>query len=191
MPTYADNYTFRVRGQYIAAGVTHKMKCRGTVSDEGATTGQALANQMNNYVQSFESQLWDDWEWLGWEYANPDSDIWVPFLPVLSGGAVTGTINPASFSAEVHVKAVTHSGRAAGSKARVYWYGPVVASESTGAAGGDGVLLPAELTGLSGATGIANGAFHGGNGNQGIFYDRMTYKVNDDLLKLVRRGILS
>lgn len=191
MPTYADNYTFRVRASYISGMVNHKMKVRGTGSVSGISAAEAYAENLNSYVMSFENQLWDDFAWTGWEYANPNSDVWVPFVPPLAGGTIVGTIDPAGYSPVTRIKAVSHSGRAAGSKARLYWWGPVVAGESTGAAGGDAVLTPAELTGLSGATGIADAMFCAGNGTLAVFYNRLTYKVNDDLLRLVRRGIIT
>lgn len=190
MPTYADNYTFRVRGSYIAAGVPHKMKVRGTPDASGTAAGEVYASQLNDYISSFEAHLWTDWAWLGWEYADPDSDIWVPFSPVLAGGAIVGAINPATAAAVKKAMGICHSGRVAGSRGRLYWFGLSVLDAIAADGGANGVLLPAEEGGLSGATGLANDLFCGGNGELAIWYNRLTVKVNDDVLKLVRRGIV-
>ena len=38
---------------------------------------------------------------------------------------------------------------------------------------------------------VASDRFAAGNGQPAIFYERLTYKVNDYLLRLVRRGIIT
>ena len=191
MPTYADNYTFRVRGAYVAAGIQHKMKVRGNSVISGLAAAEQYANSLNDYISNFEADLWTDWSWLGWEYADPNTDIWVPFNPVLTGGDPTGTQNPASYTAVKKAMGITHSGRVAGSRARLYWFGARVLDEAVGAVGGNGVISSGEFAGLDAATTLATDTFRGGNGNAAIFYNRLTVKVNDDVLKLVRRGTIT
>lgn len=191
MPTFADNYTFRVRGSYVAAGVQHKMKVRGNSVINGETAAETYANALNDYISNFEANLWTDWSWLGWEYADPNSDIWIPFNPVLVGGDPTGVINPASYTAVKKAYGLTHSGRVAGSRARLYWFGAAVLDEAVGAVGGNGVISVGEFAGLAASTTLATDTFRGGNGQPAIFYERLTVKVNDDVLKLVRRGTIT
>ena len=190
MPTYADNYTSRVRGRYISSGIPHVMKCRSDVPVMTAPVAESFADVMNNYVLSFEPVLPSDWAWVSWEFAPANSDIWSPFAPVLSD-TVAGVLDHTDFSPMVRVSACSHSGRAAGSKARVYWWGPLLDTDNSGTIGGDGIVTSTEVGGLAAATSFATDTFRAGNGGNAIFYERLTYKVNDDLLKLVRRGVIA
>lgn len=190
MATYADNYTFRIRGRYIAAGIAHVMKTRVPSVLGTLPLAEFHADAMNDYVSNFNSVIWADWAWTGWEYAVRDSDVWVPFAPVLTA-TIAGTQVVAGASAMQKITAVSHQGRAAGSRARVYWWGPRRSTDLAAEEGGDGVLTSAEASGLAASTTLASDRFAAGNGASAIFYERLTYKVNDYLLRLVRRGIIT
>jgi hypothetical protein len=188
MPTYADNYTFRVRGSYISCGIPHKMKCRGEIGAAGFSEASALANAMSEYVDNFSSRLPTDWAWTGWEYANEDSDVWIPFSPVLAAEP-TGVISTGGLSSMMKIRAVCHQGRAAGSRARIYWWGPIHESDDVADPGANGIYTSAELSGLAASTTLATDTFKAGNGLDAIFYERLTVKENDRLLRNVRRGL--
>jgi len=187
MPTYADNWTFRVRAGYISAGIPHKMQVRGTASGTGLALAETMASDLADYVANFNSRLPNDWAFTSWEYANHDSDIFIPFTPVITDPA--GAISPGGLSSVARVRAVCHSGRVAGSKARIYWFGPHHESDDAADPGANGVYTSAELSGLAASTTLATASFKGGNGEDAAFYERMTVKVNDRLLRSVRRGI--
>lgn len=189
MPTHADNYTSRVRGSYIAAGIPHKVKVRSAGVFSSPALPEALAEILNNYMKNFEADLADDWAWTGWEYANVNSDEWIPMNPVLTA-EIEGQVAIGTYSPYARVTACTHSGRAFNSKARIYFYGLLVPTQSPGNVGGDGVLTSSEVTGLAASTSMATESFRAGSGAAAIFYERLTYKVNDDLLKQVRRGLI-
>lgn len=187
MPTYADNYTFRVRANYISAGIPHRMQVRGNTTESGSAIASTYAGDLADYVANFNSRLPTDWAFTGWEYANPDSDIFVVFAPVITPPA--GAISPGGLSSVARVRAVSHAGRATGSKARIYWFGPIHESDDAADPGANGIYTSAELSGLAASTTLATLTFKAGNGNAATFYERMTVKVNDRLLRSVRRGI--
>lgn len=187
MPTYADNYTFRVKASYISAGIPHKMQVRGVFGMTGIANAETLANDLADYVANFNSRLPNDWAFTGWEYAEQDSDVFIPWSPFITDPV--GVISPAGLSSVARVRAVCHSGRVAGSKARIYWFGPHHESDDAADPGANGIYTSAEMAGLAASTTLATDSFAGGNGLAATFYERLTVKVNDRLLRAVRRGI--
>lgn len=189
MATYADNYTSRVRGDYIACGIPHRLQVRSPEPDMTAVVAEAFANVINNYILSFEAVIADDWAWTGWAYAPADSDVFTPFVPLLAD-TIVGAVDYSTISGRRRVTAANHAARSALSTTRIYWFGLIFNDWQAADPGGDGVLTPAEATALSGATGIVSGALATASGEAAIFYNRLTYKVNDRLFRLVKRGLI-
>lgn len=189
MTTYADNYTSRVRGDYIACGIPHRLQVRAVPTSLTEGAAEAIAEVINNYILSFEAQLSTDWAWQGWAYASANSETFIPFVPVLSD-TVAGAVNFNDISPRRKVTAANHAARSATSTTRIYFFGLIIVDSAAADAGGNGVLTPAEVGGLSGATGIVSGSLASASGELATFYNRLTYKVNDRLFRLVKRGLI-
>lgn len=190
MTTYADNFTHRVRGSYIAMGIPHRWQVRaigtGSFTDIQANT---IAETLNNYVLSFEATLCSDWAWTGWEYAARNTDVFIPFTPSLTD-TIVGIADFSATGKRKRISACNQAGRGATGSARMYWWGILTSDVQTTDKASDLVLTSAEITGLPGATGIINGALGTSSGAPATFYERLTYKENDRLVRLVRRGLI-
>lgn len=189
MTTFADNYTSRVRGDYIACGIPHRLQVRGQEPAMDEAIAGALANVINNYILSYEAALADDWAWTSWAWAPADSDVFTPFVPTLAD-TITGAGDFSAISGRRKVTAANHAARSATSTTRIYFFGLLYEDSTAAQAGGDGVLTPSEVGGLAGAKGIVDGVLATGSGEPAIFYPRLTYKVNDRLFRLVKRGLI-
>jgi hypothetical protein len=186
---FADNYTLRVRTTYVAAGVQHKFKVRGSDVDTFAAVNP-IATAVGDFFDSIAPRLYTDFAFLGWEYALPDSDIWVPFEPT-SVATPEGAINVEGRSGKDKIQGYTLSGRGVGAKARLYFFGMFLQTEGTGSVGANGIINIGELSGLDNCVTIANASFHAANGSAAIWYPRLTMKTNDALEPNIRRGLIA
>lgn len=187
MTTYAPNFTPRYKLHYKVGNIEHTVQIRtprGT--DLGGTefAGHALRDIWNGLA----AYLLDDLVFLTAEVALTDSDVFGPAsLPV----AVTGTLDPADYNARERIRGLTWNGRSTGSKARFTLFGLMFPDEGTGVVGSDGLILGSEVAAITSGAATATTYFKAGSGNAAVFQGRATYKENDHLLSLVRKGTIS
>lgn len=186
MTSYAPNYTPRIRLKYQAAGIEHTIQMRGA---RGTTAG-GLDAQKGSIRACFNlgaANLADDFAWISAEYALTDSDDWFPTtLPA----AVTGAAPIASFSLQHRATHTSFNGRVVGSRAAIYFYG-FYWEQGVDTSADNGRVTPAEEAFVGDIATELSGQAHAGNGLQAIFHQYANIKVNDHLLKLLRRGTIS
>jgi hypothetical protein len=188
MTTFAPTFTPRWKGNYVAAGVQHSIQGRGprgtTFSDM-----QFFAGFMNNLFGAVAAELADDFEWIDASIALTDSDV---FLPATTPPAtVTGLVDTTGFAPRKRIRALTFSGRTSTGRARISMFGVMLDDDLATDDAGDGIVTPAELAAIGTIVGILNTSYRGNSGELASYHNRGTYKENDHLLKLVRRGIIS
>lgn len=185
MTSYAPNYTPRMRLKYVAGGIEHTIMMRGP---RGASAA-ALDAQKGSIRACFNfgaARLMDDFAWLSAEYALTDDDV---FYPTTLPAAVVGAIPIVGLSAQRKVQSTNFNGRVAGSRAAIYFYG-FSWEAGFGQAAENGRITPAEEAFVTSIANELSGQAHAGNGLQAIFHQYANVKVNDHLLKLLRRGII-
>lgn len=188
MPSYAPNFTPRYKVHYLAGGIVHSLQVRHARGSTFSDT-EALRVRVAECFADMNDVLYDDFAWISAEVALTDDDVFSPAAVPAStpAGAVDGT----TFSAVQRIKGLTFSGRAAGSRARFTMFGLAFGDVASGAEGGDGVLTPDESAGIGTIAARASIYFHANSGSAAVFASRATYKENDHLLKLVRKGTIS
>jgi hypothetical protein len=188
MTTYAPNFTPRLKVTYRSAGITHSVQIRGARGDDaGAMGGRGVAlRDCFNAIPA--GNKFTDLAVIGAELALTDSDV---FTPVAFTGVTAGTLLVADFSAVARIRALGFNGKSPGSRARFYIYGFAIADEPSGAEGGNGIITSTELAAIGTIAGLASANFRAGSGNGAVFPLQATYKGNDHLLKLVRKGTIA
>ncbi len=188
MTTYAPNFTPRWRGHYVAAGVQHAIQFRGP---RGATfaTMDGYRDRARELFANWASFLAVDFAWISSEVALTDEDLFNPATtPVV---LVPGTLPVNTYSPVMKISALTFSGRAPGSRAKFSVFGLQFGVDATTALGRDGIITPAEASAISATTALAAIYFYANSGQLAQWHQRGTWKENDHLLKLVRRGIIA
>jgi hypothetical protein len=186
MTTYAPNFTPRWKGHYHAAGIDHTIMCR---APRGTTTA-GLPTQAETVRASFSAMsgiLASDFAWLGAEYALTDSDIFIPTDPPAT---VTGAVDVGDFSLKQRATSTNFNGKAAGSRAALYFYG-ILWAEGLGEDADNGRVTPAEEASLSTVITQLNAGAYANSGDSAIFHSYANVKVNDHFLKLLRRGTIT
>lgn len=189
MTTWAPNHTGRYKARYRVAGIEHTIQIRqplGSSLSSIVSTGASVCHDIFNAVAA---NLADDFAWLAAEAADQNSSEFVPCtLPT----AVTGTVDYVGddWSGTKRVTALHFAGRAVGSRAGVFMYGIDVPANLTSERGGDGLVLASELTGLSTVISTLQSNAAAVSGVYAFWQNHATSKVNDFLLKRVRRGLL-
>ena len=188
MTTYAPNFTPRFKLCYIAGGMQHTIQVRGPRGTDLAGM-TAYGPILRSVFMVFVAAMYTDLLFTSAEVALTDDDV---FIPVAVPTQPTGmAVDPADFSAMTRAQALTFTGKAPGSRARFSLYGVAIADEASGTTGGDGKVTSTENAGIATVAGIASGAFKAGSGANAAFPNVATYKVNDHLLKLIRKGTIS
>jgi hypothetical protein len=135
------------------------------------------------------ADLYSDFSWVKAEVALTDSDI---FLPATTPTVVVpGVRDRTLFSAARRIKALTFSGNSLDGRGRFSLFGIVIDDGVPAAEGADGLVLPAEKAYINTIVDRANTYFYGAGGLLCNWHRRGTYKANDHLLKLVRRGTIT
>lgn len=189
MTDYAPDFTLRYKATYIAAGFQHNMVVRGPTTPGDVTTAvNDLRIAVGAYFNELAASLWDDFTFLAGAFAVAGSNV---FLPTASPPAVTGAGGAHTVrSARLRASACTMAGRGTPTgSGRLYFFGPALADFTQTDPAGDGVISVANLAGITGAKAVADAAFYSSSGEAMVFYPRLTVKVNDNLLRLVRRTI--
>ncbi len=191
MTTFAPTFTPRVKCKYRAAGIVHTIQvraARGTNPDGIGT----LSNTLHDVFNAFASKLASDFEFISNEYALTDSTV---FIPLAVPAAVTGVIAPSDYTPFQKITSTIFSGRSTNGRSRfslygVQWfYGDVADDPDT--IPYDGIVSGAESAAVVAVRAIANGSYCSGEGIVAHWYNQATVKVNDHLLKLVRRGVIT
>ena len=189
MTDYAPDYTFRYKVRYLAGGFQHDMVVRGPlVVVDPATQNQLLADVLSGYFVNLQTVLYNDFEFQTASYAVAGSNVFIPttIVPI----SPVGVVSVANSAARQRASACTHAGRGIGSgSGRLYFFGLAMPDSAAGDPAADGVISVTNLPGLATATGIADGTFKSSSGAAMAFYPRLTIKVNDAMLRIVRRTI--
>jgi hypothetical protein len=188
MTTFAPTISPRWKGTYICAGLRHTIQFRGArgasfiTMDEYRHVGEGM-------VANIRGDFCSDFTWVQAEVALTDSDV---FLPATTPAAPTAGGNSISdYSPIDKISAMTLSGKSSTARARFSWYGLLFLSTPTGTIGADGLVRISELAGLAGIIAQANASCKAADGTSASYHSIATYKPNDHLLKLVRRGTIS
>jgi len=186
MTTYAPNFTPRTRVKYVAFGIEHTIQMR---SVRGATVGnlQGKATNIRDCFNAVASLVAADFAFISVEGALTDSDV---FFPLALPAAVIGAVAVASMPIQHRVTSTGFVGRSAGSRASIFMYG-VHWPDGFGSERDNGRVTIGEVAQLATIIGILNANAVAGSGAAAIFAAYANIKVNDHLLKLVRRGTIS
>jgi hypothetical protein len=186
MTTYAPNFTPRYRVRYNAAGIEHTIQMRGARGESGsAISGRAV--DLHDMFLAAADILADDFAWISAEIALTDSDV---FTPASLPGAVTGLKDVADFNLQQRCVSTGFVGRAAGSRAAIYMYG-LWWSTVSGTPAENGRATVAEWATVTTITAILNTHAFAGSGELANWHNYANLKLNDHLLKLLRRGTIS
>jgi len=187
MTDFSPDFTYRYKARYLAAGITHDFVVRGDqwVVD-GETHATALAANVGEFFAALEDQLYSDFAFISASWAYRGSSVFVPTTAVPV--SPTGVVDESTVSSRLRATASTMSGRGTAlGHAKLYFFGLWVPDHLTASLGADGVLTGTEFGGIVNAAAVATTRFHASDGSSAIFYERLTLKVNDRLLRTVRR----
>jgi hypothetical protein len=188
MTTYAPTFTPRYRAGYIVAGIAHTITVRGARGGSFSAM-EAARVYIAEVFDAVHGDMCSDLAFTSGEVALTDSDV---FLPALAPDLLTAGGNSISdYSAIDKISAMTVTGKSQAGKARFSLYGLLFLGSTPGDIGADGLVRPAELGGLATIVGIANTRFYGSDGTAAAYHTVATFKPNDHLLKLVRKGTIS
>jgi len=188
MTTYAPNFTPRYKLFYKAGGINHTIQVRGL---RGASLGtmDAVGAQLSACFNAIPvASKYTDLVALSAETALTDSDV---FVPAIVTALNAGTIVPATLSPTQRIRGLTFNGRSPGSRAKFTIFGVTFDTQAAGVAGSDSVILTAEFASIGTIAGIATTNFKANSGEAAVFPGRATYKENDHLLRLVRKGTIA
>lgn len=188
MTTYAPTFTPRLRVTYKAGNIQHTIQVRGARGATLSTMG-GLVDPVANCFVALAANLFADFAWIDASVALTDEESFAP-VPV-SGIVPVGALPIGTTSAVNRIRGLTVTGRALGSRARMTLFGLNYNQGASTDLGADGTITAAEVPGLSTLAGIANTYFHANSGAAALWRNRGTYKANDHLLRLVRRGIIT
>jgi len=188
MTTYAPNFTPRLKVKYQAGGIVHTIQVRNA---RGTSFGDMvfMTGRIHDLFQALSDVIYADHAFISAEVALTDDDVFAPCaVPV----AITGNaVVVADFSPRQRIMGLTFSGKAPGSRARFTVYGCAFAGEASATEGGDGKITSGESGVIATVAALAATNFRANSGSLAIYPNVATYKENDHLLKLVRRGIIS
>lgn len=188
MTTYAPPFTPRWRGKYVAGGIQHTIQFRGARGASFAAM-TSFGERARELFSNMSLYLFSDFAWVSAEVALTDEEEFAPTTTPTSG--VPGTIDPLTVSPVSRIKGLTFTGRAKGSRGKFTMFGCYFQQDDSGTFGGNGVITPDEVVGITNNVTLANTYFYANSGELAKWYSRATYKENDHLLKLVRRGTIS
>lgn len=189
MTDYSPDYTFRYRTHYLAGGLTHDFTVRaGITLSGGAELAAVYSVAVGNFLASLEDALFDDFECISASWAYAGSDVFVPSFDVPANP--TGVVDHTAFGPRMRASAVAMAGRAAdGSKGRLYLFGYAQLDKTNADPAADGWISVDNDANLVDAKAIADTSFHTGSGALGVWYPRLTIKVNDRALRTIRRTV--
>jgi hypothetical protein len=166
------------------------MQMRGSRDAVALTFIGAARDTLYEVFHSFTSLLADDFAWISAEFSEQDTNTFAPATPP---DPVVGTIEDwlTEWSPVKRVSFIEFSGRAVGSRTSVKVYGLDIDNDGATDLGATGVIGVVLLPGIAGAITNLEANARAGSGAPTIWYDRVTHKTNDRLLKSVRRGFIA
>jgi hypothetical protein len=191
MPDFAPWYTPRYKILYVNGGLQHNIVFRfprGTPFLTVVANGEAAVS--NLFTPFADTRLWNDFSFIAAYVALTDDNIFGPAGSVPA--PIAGTANPALANVNTKCCLWTFSGRSAESKGRVVAQGLL----ANPFAAGDPpetkwYILPAEEAAVSDALANLSGSgICGPDGTEMTFYDRVTIKHSDVLVRKLRRGTI-
>lgn len=187
MPSFAPNYTPRLKVGYHVAGLDHTIQLRGSRTTDLSTMSGYVAD-VHDFFDELSGFLADDFTFISAAVAEVDSDV---FVPVGLPAAVTGQVALADFTPNQKIIGTTFSGTGNPGRARVTAYGLQWLLDQTGGEGRDFVVFSSEEGDIASAIAVlAVRAYTNGN-TLANWHPRATIKPNDHLVKLVRRGLIT
>jgi hypothetical protein len=188
MTTFAPTFTPRWKGKYIVAGLQHTIQIRGP---RGASfsTMDGMKDRARELFDAAHGDLCSDFGWIEASVALTDSDVFLPATTPTVGTPGGNSIS--DYSPISKISAMTVSGKAADGRARFSMYGLLFLGSTPGDIGADGLVRASEFAALTSIVTTANTYFYANSGLLAKFHSVATYKPNDHLLKLVRRGTIT
>lgn len=189
MPDFAPDFTPRYRVQYVSAGLTHWIMLRGFRDESESATGVRVRDALFDTIAPMAAFLCDDFEWISAEYIPQDTNIGVPdSLPA----AITGTVAISTMSREDKIRSIGYVGRSGSTPMRLFVFGCQFQTDDLP----EGVeakfrISAADLSNVATSIAALDGAGCPANNNfPGHYHNYVNLKVNDHLLKFVRRGLI-
>ena len=189
---FAPNATPRVVWIYTSAGVVHNIMIRRPRNETQSASLVSARSTLESLFIALKPLTAVNTAWLDERYIAQDTDVGVPTgysgPTSLSGNVANGMYTPLK-----KVVATNFSGRSTGSRARVVVYGCWFNFDTAGAIAQDGKVLGTEDPAIQAAINVLNGinGAYAIDGVKAVFANVANVKVNDFLLKRVRRGIIA
>jgi len=191
MTTYSPDYTSRYRCKYKACGIEHTITLRKAL---GATSGATalLAGTVHDIFNVWAALLPSDFAFISAEQADQGSNI---FYPSTVPFAVTGALNPLTYTGIQKITSTNFIGRAFGSRARCSLYG--IQWQFTDFADDpssdpyNGKVDGGEDARITSTINLLNTQAFANSGAPTTWYDYADIKVNDYWLRQLRRGAVS
>jgi len=186
MADFAPNYTARYRFRYSSLGKTHACTWRVASS---VTDPTAVAAKVSLFLEDMEGSLWDDFTVIGADFAEADSDI---FLPAPPPDQPTGAVDASAASVSDAAFAISFVGRSTlGGKARFFLYGTNDVTLVRDTKGNDLKLLSTESVQISDAVVRLNETspvLVANDDSPVVWYEYVNMKYNDRWVRRLRRG---
>lgn len=186
MADHAPNYTPRLKLRYQSKGAIHTLTWRDAraETDPGPLTAKLVL-----FLNAVAPLRLDDWTAIGLEWAEVDSDI---FLPLTVPAIDPGETDDAPYQVSAQALHLSFPGRTAlGKRAIFYLYGIGLSAFQTTPLWQDFRLNNAESAPISAATGVLNETGHPVRGNDGAAITFKPYangKFNDHWVRRRRNG---
>lgn len=186
MPDFAPNFTARYQFHYTSLAKSHTMLWRVAA---GVTDPSALATKIGLFLDDLAGHLWDDFTVVSAQFAEADSDI---FLPAPAPGFEGGTVSTVTADLSDAAGAISFVGRSiTGGKARMFLYGTDIPAGLRTAFVHDFRIQSTEVVNVANAIVRLNetspAIVANDNGNA-IWYEYVNYKANDRWVRKIRRG---
>lgn len=186
MANFAPNYTPRLRVKYSSLGVTHTVLFRDA---RGVQSASGLVGKISSFLAALQSILYTDWTVLGADWADEDSDL---FLPVTPPDQPVGAWAIPSQIGQARTVAISYCGRtAAGGKARFFIYGTGIFFDTAIAMNQDFRSSAVELPVVAATTTVLNTGAQYLRGNDDAvvtWYPYINFKSNNYQVRKARRG---
>jgi len=186
MADFAPNFTARYRFRYSSLGKTHA--CTWRVSSS-VTDPTGVAAKVGLFLADMEGSLWSDFTIIGADFAEADTDI---FLPAPPPDSPTGAVDVSAAKVSDAAFALSFVGRSTGGgKARFFLYGTNDVTLVRDTKGNDLKLLSTESVQIDDSIVRLNEtspALVANDDNVVTWYEYVNMKYNDRWVRRLRRG---
>lgn len=188
MTTFAPPFTPRYKARYKVGGIEHTLQARGPRGSTFVFMDQ-FAGYFHDLFQAFGTKLLTQHQWIDAQIALTDSDTFIP--ATLPAANTSGAEDPGDWSARARIRGLTISGQSTAGRARVTLFGIMYDDSAPGDIGADGIISAGEDASIATAVALLNLRWYSAGGVHAVFHNQATYKENDHLLKLVRKGTIT